>query len=448
MGARTNFWIQKKSMAKCRKIKTKVSSKETIMMGRGIQPARPSIIFSILNLSFLLVLPQLYLSFRVNHSFQDAVFLGEIPQVRNTIRNKGNASPLNFTQIPSLAMNESFGACLMVKEDNDLLYEWLAYHYTKLPLRYVYVGSDEGNLHDPNDVLKRWKVANTGLKYWTVDAKDFIYRHNASYGHVNSTLETHHAFVTRQRGFITTCTEFMKSIGMHWVIYTDLDEFVMTNHFEENNTTYDDLDDPSINKTNYLLRRELPKRDSKTTVLDSMSKISRIQQFQSCYTMPRLLYGALENISCPAASRYFQSNNFLYKRMSTMRFHHHAKKGDFSMNKYGKVFMDVSKLSDNTISRQPKNIHRPYKAECRHSYVAFPESLFYVNHYLGSWERYNSRQDGRRNKEEWEKRAFITSSSSCHLGLYRWFDHFVELVGMERAMFLLGENTNHIMSEN
>ena len=232
----------------------------------------------------------------------------------------------------------------------------------------------------------------------------------------------------------------MKSIGLHWVIYTDSDEFVVTNHLgSDKDTTV--LDDPNIDKTAYLLRQELPKDTSRVTVLDSISKINTIQNFTSCYTMPRVLYGALENASCPEATKYVARDDLFYNRMSTLRFHQHAKKGDFSMSKYGKVIMDVSRLSDSTISRQPRNIHRPYKPECRPGFALFPNSLFYLNHYLGSWERYSSRKDNRRNMEEWKKRASITTETTCDHAVYGWFDDFLEIVGVERANFLLGQDT-------
>ncbi|MGK3733415.1 MAG: hypothetical protein ACI8RD_001334 [Bacillariaceae sp.] len=83
---------------------------------------------------------------------------------------------INDTQNPILSSvrpDESFGACLIVKGDNDLLTEWIPYHYTLLPLRYLLVVSDEGNLEDPNDVLRKWRISNTDLKSWMVNVSIF-----------------------------------------------------------------------------------------------------------------------------------------------------------------------------------------------------------------------------------------------------------------------------------
>ena len=44
----------------------------------------------------------------------------------------------------------TFSACLMIKDNNILLPEWLAYHYTVLPLRRLIVGVDTLSHTDQN----------------------------------------------------------------------------------------------------------------------------------------------------------------------------------------------------------------------------------------------------------------------------------------------------------
>jgi hypothetical protein len=245
-----------------------------------------------------------------------------------------------------------------------------------------------------------------------------------------------------QRAFLTTCTEFLKSKGLQWVTYIDSDEFVVLNRLGQD----EQLDNQSHTS---VLRNTLPDVQSNATILNVITKLKRqMQNFSTCYTMPRVLYGALENDTCPGAptqrgleKRGFQSHH----KMSTLRFHLHADKGDFEKSRYGKVFMDVSNLPDYTIAKQPANIHRPFKSECQYPAVPFPESFFYINHYLGSWERYSSRDDGRRNKEEWEKRAFLATASSCEYRIFQWFERFVDMMGEKRAKYLLGESDDVFM---
>lgn len=148
-----------------------------------------------------MVIVQLYGALRLNRSYFHGALdnLLVAPFSFETPVNQTFLSPLT-----RLSAKESFGACLMLKEDNALLYEWLAYHYTTLPLRYVYVGSDVGNLQDPSEVLERWKIANTGLQYWVQNASQFIHRHGHEYGIINSTEDAHHAFVHRTLASLST----------------------------------------------------------------------------------------------------------------------------------------------------------------------------------------------------------------------------------------------------
>jgi hypothetical protein len=243
-----------------------------------------------------------------------------------------------------------------------------------------------------------------------------------------------------QRAFITTCTEFMKSKGLQWVTYIDSDEFLVLNRLSKEEST---ATDPSTaDNPTFALRKKLPSHDSNASILQTIQSLDPMHNFSHCYTMPRVLYGALENASCAGApsKEELETQGVPYERLSTIRFHQHAQKGDFAMSKYGKVIMDVSTLPDSTITTIPRNIHRPYKPDCGNGFALFPNSLFYLNHYLGSWERYSSREDGRRNKEEWEKRAHISTASSCNDEVFRWFERFLDIVGIERASFLLGDD--------
>lgn len=233
----------------------------------------------------------------------------------------------------------------------------------------------------------------------------------------------------------------MKSKGLQWVTYIDSDEFLVPNRLSQEEIAAPDPS-PASNPT-FALRKQLPNHTSDATILETIQRLDPMHNFTHCYTMPRVLYGALENASCTEAPSKLQleRKGFSFDQMSTLRFHQHAKKGDFAMSKYGKVIMDVSSLPYSTISKVPRNIHRPYRPECGNGFSMFPNSLFYLNHYLGSWGRYSSRTDGRRNKAEWEKRAYISAASSCNDAVFEWFEKFLGMVGRERARFLLGDDT-------
>jgi hypothetical protein len=357
--------------------------------------------------------------------------------------------------------NTSFGACLMIKEDNELLPEWLAYHYTVLPLRYIVIGSDVGNTQNPEDILSRWKTAHTDLQYWVWNnASTFVHRHDPmkvknvrSNDNDNSMdgkkLQAHHAFVHRQKGFITTCSEFLKKQGVQWTTYIDSDEFVVLNRLgpDDKDLIVADSGPNSIRNESYQARRDLDSHlapgstaTATTTIAEVLHKLRATKYLKTpCYTMPRLLVGALENATCPAAAAVIElaRRDYRYEEMSTLRFVQHAKKGDFSASKYGKVVMDLSEISGETVnSTVPRNIHRPYKSVCGPAVVPFPNAVLYLNHYIGTWERYSSRLDGRRNRQEWEQRAYFDEGVSCDN--FVWFPRFVAQMGSRRAQFLLG----------
>jgi hypothetical protein len=106
--------------------------------------------------------------------------------------------------------------------------------------------------------------------------------------------------------------------------------------------------------------------------------------------------------------------------------------------------MDLSNLTDDTVAKAPRNIHRPFRPECGPGVVHFPDAAFFLSHYIGSWERYSSRVDGRRNREEWEQRAEITTGTSCDKAIHAWFPRFVRAVGTKRAQYLLGVDDTRV----
>lgn len=404
---------------------------------------------------------QLYLA-TTHFTSMDKVYLPDgDPTYRQTSTPSKKAK--NLTQA-------AFGACIMVKEDNDLLYEWIAYHYTVLPLGYLVIGSDLANSQDPAYVLNRWTKAGVyDLRHWILTPEAFIHRHgnyDEKYGRNTTTKDGaeltsaelrshyHHALIHRQKGFLTACTELLKKHGVGWSVFIDSDEFVLLNPLtpEDELLEVDGKSHLSISKRSYEIRQSFLEYAGNQTFLDIVLDLQRKNDIMECYTMPRLLVGALENRTCPnedgvqsvqQLAHVHMSDRF--QHMSTLRFVQHAKKGDFSRSKYGKVMMDISKIPDQTIEfKQPRNIHRPYDDHCGSAGGAhFPNSLFFLFHYIGSWDRYASRDDRRRDRFEWKKRALVdegTTSTGC--AVQNWYPRFFARVGEGRAIFLLGGKQN------
>jgi hypothetical protein len=380
-------------------------------------------------------------------------------------KNTGSTEQDHHYALP--ANRRAFGACLMSKDDNQLLFEWLAYHYTVLPLRYVVIGSDVGNRQDPRRVLQRWSssmtsnstTARSGRLHYVVlnvgDDFDESKQKNQStvenLGRNSSQqpiLDAHHSLIRRQKRFISTCIQELKQRwNVHWATFVDSDEFVTWNPARNNETNNSTT---SLNPTLADIRRNLNishtvvNNSNHITVLDILSSLQEAGHINACYTIPRLRFGALENVMCPEASNvadlaktYSSSNTSL---LSTLRFVQHATKGDFSKSKFGKVIMDVSRLSDDFISKTvPRNIHRPYLQYCGPAGTSIHASFLRLNHYLGSWDRYASRDDQRRDRSYWESMASLNDENACNDDfIHSWFPRFIQMVGEHRAKFLLG----------
>ena len=362
-------------------------------------------------------------------------------------------------------------ACLMVKDDNDLLYEWLAYHFTTLvppghPF-YVVVGSDVGNTQNLTQVLHRWdKIPE--LHYWILHADDFVNIHgnyDSLVGQNKLSEEDmspdelkkyhHHALIIRQKGFLTACSLLMKSQGAEWTLYADTDEFLALQplNYDDMTLKIDGMGHDSITNSSFRIRQRLAESmDEEKSLLELLDELQVAGHNDTCLTFPRLLVGALENRTCPPqfgidiVQQLAQSQlQDRYAYMSTLRFVQHAPKGDFAYSKFGKVLMDLSRIANETIEMEsPRNIHRPYATHCGPAGGAhFPNAFAFLLHYIGSWERYASRSDNRRNRREWEERAFVDNiggevSAVCTSRVHTWYPRFIRRVGENNAKILLG----------
>lgn len=381
----------------------------------------------------LAICAQLYLtvcSFFPSSLDDELLVLRRHDALSNTASSKRKSSPRAHTT--------TFGACLMTMQDNDLLYEWLAYHRTVLPLTHVVIGSDENNTHDPSLVLDRMKHL---FQYVNIlEPLEFINRHGpykplSLRKHENDTNkeQAHHALIHRQKGFITTCLERLQEQGVGWTILIDSDEYIVFHAAAEAG---------AVQK----FPEGIPSLTSNVTALDLLEKLVS-EDSSPCLTFPRLLVGSLENSTCPKEGQY-PSIPPDFQQLDTLRFFQHARPGDFSQSKYGKVLIDLSRIDNSIIATQiPRNIHRPYVPLCGHPVVDFGSSPFVIHHYIGTWERYSGRsQDERRNRDEWKQRAYYFSTNksevynhvTCQARMFGWMQRFIQLVGgLEQAKNIL-----------
>jgi len=78
----------------------------------------------------------------------------------------GRLTANNNTSSP-VVQDHSFSTCLLMMDDNHFLVEWLAYHYTVLPLRRLIVTMDRKSTTDARPIFQRWQ----GLMNMTIASK-------------------------------------------------------------------------------------------------------------------------------------------------------------------------------------------------------------------------------------------------------------------------------------
>ena len=353
--------------------------------------------------------------------------------LRLSIRTAAADSSINTASflegfLPSIPSNNGVSACLMVRDDNLLIPEWIAYHYTVLPLRDLVIATDLGSTQDVSLIVNKWK-SHMNITTW--NASHFIHR----FGEIPVPMnDTNHHYLHRQRAFITSCAEYFKALNKTWVAFVDTDEYVAINRM-----VFDETHREISNTTeSIVMRQRRAVLQHSTTVLDAIRAAETVSPLLPCHGMPRLLYGALENITCEEARSVrdlLRQYEFAYVP-TTIRYVQHATKGAYFPNKWGKVLVDVSRLSWDSLGHKPKSSHRPF-AECRKPLFEFNESILQVNHYLGSWERYSSRSDDRRSRRAFEERAYFSDGVSCNDELWEWFPRFVNEIGVEKAREML-----------
>ena len=355
--------------------------------------------------------------------------------------------------------SKSLSACLLIKDDNAVVNEWIAYHYHSISLRFLLVAVDPSSETSPSSIFRHWQKVTTEMgdpliiKEWSDSdfmPKDFIEKGyhippryikgnaNESKWHQGHEDEaqviadklriSNHRF--RQVTFLSACLRHMQSQNKTWVAHIDTDEYVVVN--------------PLLRAERDIANETIPNSPAEpAAVFDMLERIRKHKSLRKssnypCISLPRLLFGAVEKDNETVASTYASDMAF---SLESLRWKYHTSLQDKERNAQPKVIVDVSKVSskDEMFKPKPFSIHRPSKALCRRlDQIAFEETRKYplsVNHYLGSWERYYSRNDTRRSRRAFDWKANVQDGRDDWIS--PWLDGFVDDVGLERARDLL-----------
>ena len=379
---------------------------------------------------------------------------------------------LNHSSSKMDSLNEEgASACLIIKDDNPRLIEWIAYHYQILPLRRLIITSDPSAFTSPTEILERWRkiVADLEIIEWTEEDYEFdrtwakLKARETKLGSDPSYV-AEYELVARQRGFYSSCASYIKENGGTWVYIIDVDEYVVFNTIHEDDPTKSEeltkfltMMKPlkryrkrtNIWKTNHEdglmnLRRKLPDIGSKS-VMEFIKEIkddpfSPFTKSPS-YTMPRLFFSAQE-LKESEISRFdgLQGIDSTI-RLDTLRFFKHAEKGAFPWNRYGKSMIDVSRIP---IQHLKPFVHEHQGVGYNDDFesIFYSQSLLRIHHYLGSWEAYKRPDDDRRSKVDFERKAYVDHGIPLY-DTIPWVDAFIENVGIVNAKALLEGSGDH-----
>lgn len=338
----------------------------------------------------------------------------------------------------SIAEDETFSACLLVNDDNHFLIEWLAYHYHTLPLRYLVVAVDPRSQTSPSPIFDRWRNREEdGMTILEWDDEDFMSQDELQkaeevvqmhFGDITSSLVRHRA---RQRLFYYKCMKHMKEGDRSWTLLTDTDEFLRIN--------YKTLEAHGFNKFSRI--PSIAEPSSIRTVLQA--ELNRPQSNLTnspCIQIPRLRFGAVPSVDAPTNTLpgAWDTDKFL-----TLFWRKHAGVDQYWANKISKVLIDVSQVTWNELV-PVESIHRPIKSLCnkRKLHVRSSESILVINHYLGSYEQYDYRNDARvdekregRNRAVYNKQKQLDADTDDEI--QPWLKGFVENEGNAQARMLL-----------
>ena len=338
----------------------------------------------------------------------------------------------------------AMSACLLIKDENPRLIEWLAYHYHVLNLRYLIVAVDPDSLTSPASVLHRNRTY-MDITQWS-DPDYMNTTHLAtrlqtklqalSNSNAKELIQLHR---DRQKTFLAQCNLYHQMYNRTWVVHVDVDEFITFNYVHDHEPKVDDYG--GVNP----VRQRLP-------LLGDMSVFEFMQhereqkespwKDKSCIGMVRVLFGSkLDTSSTNSTASIVNPQLQPGEHYDTLSYFYHEPLDKLGAYGKQKVIMDVSRIHPSLLQPSKISIHTPImrpRHVCPVNYFtnkSYAESFLRVQHYIGSWEAYSSKLDVRRDAEIYFDRANVTSGPIYDVR--SWRESFGRKMGEEVARELL-----------
>jgi hypothetical protein len=193
--------------------------------------------------------------------------------------------------------------CLLMKDDNHILNEWIAYHYHVLNLRHIIIALDPSSTTSPEPLLAKWSTLfGMTFEIWRDDdympdfflegKYDLLHSYVEEWAFASEIYDTdqrqheltrinNHRF--RQITFVSHCLRSVEeklqedATQKHWVAHVDTDEYIVINPLARSNP-----------KRTKLI--ELPQVPEAGSVLEFLSQVfarypvERLRR--SCLLMP------------------------------------------------------------------------------------------------------------------------------------------------------------------
>ena len=348
--------------------------------------------------------------------------------------------------------NMYFSACLLIRDDNALLNEWIAYHYHTLKLRYLVIATDPNSATSPSSILQRWEnltdlsvtqwsdhdfMPDTFLKKGYLIPLDRIngnatqskwHRGHEDEEQVKRDLQNINSHRYRQLTFLSSCYRYLYKKKKTWVLHIDTDEYLTVN--------------PVLRARGMLGQLAVPKDLREPMALFRFLLAIRHrprlkhQSNYPCISLPRLMFGSVSTDTLGLVKDTYQAAKF-----ETLRWKYHTSFTDRERNALPKVIVDVSMVdeTDEMFKRKAFSIHRPSKKLCRFvdqiDFAKVESFPLTVNHYLGSWEHYIGRNDTRRSKFFYDAKAAVQEGRDDWVS--SWIDGFLDEMEPQIARELL-----------
>jgi len=323
--------------------------------------------------------------------------------------------------------SDHMAACLFMMDDNHFLVEWLAYHYTVLPLRRIIVTVDRNSRTSPREIFDRYQglINITFLEledFYTIETskRDHYKVHEGNFTDGARELHRKTAFVNRQAPFLAQCMLRLQDEGYRWITGIDTDERIAI--------------------YNQYANEPLPRRHAtlvKVLQDEENLKLKPVLN-RTCILMPRYHFGPHEETNASLVSRDFPPE---LSDMDPLNFHTYRwrHRGTFKWESIpGKSIVDLSKTPRNWLHKSDP--HKMVKSACgKHVRGSGELAPFIVHHYAGSWEEFTFRNDIRKmakSQGAYNKlRKLYTQEEDDNAR--GWLRPFIDQVGLEKARFLL-----------